>query len=282
MHISLDCIPCIINSFRRLLKTGMLPEKAHEASMRQLLTFLANVDYHQSPPALGRIMHRMIRAELQNPDPYREIKAKHNRMMLEMYLDFKEMVNMASDPFDMAMRLAIAGNVIDFGPQYQLDVMETIERVVHAELAIDDSLKLKNDLQTAKTVMYIGDNCGEIVLDKLFMEEIKHRNLYFVVRGGPTINDATIADAQYVGIDKLAKIITTGDDAPGAVWETSSDEFKQIFQKADVIISKGQGNLEGLLEVNQNIYFLLITKCPLISKHIGVPEHSFVVFRKIF
>jgi uncharacterized protein with ATP-grasp and redox domains len=245
MNISLDCIPCIVSNLLNLLKTGILPEDAREPVMRRLLVFLSEADYQQSPPVLGREIHRMIRQELNNPDPYLEIKNKYNRMILDIYSDFKKMVITAEDPFDTAMRLAIAGNVIDFGSQHQFEVMETINRVINAHIATDDSQKLKEDLESAKSILYIGDNCGEIVLDRLFIETIKITNTYFAVRSGPVINDITIDDALMVGMDKIAKIITTGDNSPGAVWETTSNEFKQIFNKADVIISKGQGNLEG-------------------------------------
>ncbi len=279
MNVTLDCIPCIVNSFLRLLKTGVLREEEREPGMRRLLNLLAEADYGQSPPALSREMHRMIRRVLNNPDPYRNIKDKYNRMMLDLYPDFKKMVDNADEPFDMAMRLAVAGNVIDFGPQRQLDVMETINAVVHAKLAVDDSSQLKKDLSSADTVLYIGDNCGEIVLDKLFIETIDHRNVCFAARGGPVINDVTMRDAQAVGMDRLPELITTGDDAPGAVWETTSDEFQQVFKQADVVIAKGQGNLEGLLEVEQNIYFLLVVKCDLIADHLGVKTGDFVVKR---
>ena len=277
MNISLDCIPCIVNSFLRLLKSGILPDAEKEPAMRHLLDFLAKADYHQSPPALGREMHRVIREVLKNPDPYKEIKKKYNRMMLDLYNNFKNMVQKADDSFDMAMRLAIAGNVIDFGPQHQLDVMDTINRVVHAELAIDDSPQLRRDLQRASTILYVGDNCGEIVLDKLFIETMNHPNVYFAVRGRPVINDATIEDAKEVEMDKVAKIITTGDDAPGAVWETASEKFKNYFLNADVVISKGQGNLEGLIDVKHNIYFLLVTKCDLIASRVGARTGDFIV-----
>jgi uncharacterized protein with ATP-grasp and redox domains len=177
----------------------------------------------------------------------------------------------------MALRLAIAADVIDFGPEHQLDFMETINRAVHAEFAIDDSHALRKDLEKAKSVLYIGDNCGEIVLDKLFLKIIRHPNVCFVVRGSPILNDATVADAALVKMEEVAKVITTGDDAPGVVWETASDEFKRHWHQADVIIAKGQGNLEGLMEISQNIYFLLITKCDVIAKHIGVKVGDFVV-----
>jgi damage-control phosphatase, subfamily I len=277
MNISLDCIPCIVNSFLRLLQSGILPDAEKEPAMRRLLDFLARADYRQSPPALGREMHRMIREVLKNPDPYKEIKEKFNTMMLGFYDDFKKMVQQADDPFDMAMRLAIAGNVIDFGPQHQLDVMDTIQRVVHADLAIDDSPQLRRDVQAASTVLYVGDNCGEIVTDKLFIEIMNHPNIYFAVRGSPAINDVTVDDATTIGMDQWANIVTTGDDAPGAVWETASDDFRKLFLTADVVIAKGQGNLEGLIDVKHTIYFLLVTKCDLIANRVGAKTGDFIV-----
>jgi uncharacterized protein with ATP-grasp and redox domains len=277
MNIALDCIPCIVNSFFRLLKSGIVPDAEQEPAMRRLLDFLSRADYHQSPPALGREMHCMIREVLKNPDPYKAIKDKFNTMMLGLYDDFQNMVQQADDPFDMAMRLSIAGNVIDFGPQRQLDIMDTIQRVVHADLAIDDSRQLRRDVDAASTVLYVGDNCGEIVTDKLFIEALNHPSVYFAVRGGPVLNDATVADAQRVGMDHVAHIVTTGDDAPGAVWETASDDFKKVFLAADVVIAKGQGNLEGLIDVKHNIYFLLVIKCDLIAHQVGAKTGDFIV-----
>ncbi len=257
----------------------MIPEKDKEPLMRKLLAFLAEADYTLSPPVLGREMHRMIRQQLNIPDPYRDIKEKYNRMMLDRFPEFEKKVEQAKDPFDSAMRLAIAGNVIDFGARRQLDIMETINRVMYAQFAIDDSRQLRRDLRDAHTLLYIGDNCGEIVLDKLFLQYLHVPELYFAVRGGPIINDITFEDARMVGIDRVAKVISTGDDSPGVVWETSSEEFKQVFNKADVIISKGQGNLEGLIDIPQNIYFLLVVKCALIGSRFGVKEGQFVVKR---
>jgi uncharacterized protein with ATP-grasp and redox domains len=277
MNISLGCIPCIVNSFLRLLKSGILPDAEKEPAMRRLLDFLARADYRQSPPALGREMHRMIREVLKDPDPYKEIKEKFNTMMLGYYDDFKKMVRQADDPFDMAMRLAIAGNVIDFGPQYQLDVMDTIQRVVHTDFAIDDTAQLRRDVHDASTVLYVGDNCGEIVMDKLFIEVMNHPTVYFAVRGAPVINDVTVDDAIQIGMNQWANVVTTGDDAPGAVWETASDDFKKLFFMADVVIAKGHGNLEGLIDVKHNIYFLLVTKCDLIANRVGAKTGDFIV-----
>jgi len=278
MNTQYECIPCIVNSYLRLAETGVIPESRKEEILRQLLRFLSQVEYNHSPPILGRMLHRLVRELLHNPDPYQSVKEKYNRMMLEMYSSFEDLVNRSKDPFDTAMRLAIAGNVVDFGSQYQFDVLDTINRVMGAELAIDNSLQLRQDLKHATTLLYIGDNCGEIVLDKLFLESINLPKMCFVVRDSPVINDTTMKDANMTGMVKLAKVITTGDDSPGAVWESTSSEFKDHFINADVIISKGQGNLEGLIDVHHdNIYFLLVTKCELIAKRIGTRKGEFVI-----
>jgi len=264
----------------RLVKTGVIPEALQEPILRRLLRLLSMIEYNQSPPIIGRKMHRLIRELLKNTDPYRQIKEKYNRMMLELYSDFEKLIEESENPLDTAMRLAIAGNVIDFGSQYQLDVMDTINRVMGAKLAIDDSGHLRHDLNQANSLLYIGDNCGEIVLDKLFLETIDLPEMYFVVRDRPVINDVTFHDAEMTGMEKIAKVITTGDDAPGAVWESASKEFKDIFNNADVIISKGQGNLEGLIDIpHNNIFFLLVTKCDFIAERVGTRKGEFIVKR---
>ena len=278
MKTHLECLPCTVNSYLRLADTGVIPEEKKEALMRQLLSFLSEVDYKHSPPEMGAELHRMIRKSLQNPDPYLKIKKEYNQMMLDLYPSFTEMVEKSHKPFDTAMRLAIGGNVIDFGAKYQFDVMETIHKAMDSELAIDDSAKLQQALGNAQSVLYIGDNCGEIVLDKIFLEHLDVPEKIFVVRGAPIINDITLDDARMVGMEKVARVVSTGDDSPGAVWERSSEEFRSLFNKADVVISKGQGNLEGLIErKHKNLYYLLVTKCELIAERIGTRKGGFVV-----
>ena len=278
MKTQFECIPCIINSYLKLVETSVIPEPQQEVILRKVLQYLSTVDYDQSPPMLGRALQRMIRESLQDPDPYHQIKQHYNQKMMDLYSSFKEIVERSEDPFDTAMRMAIAGNVIDFGAKYQFDIMDSINRVKESELAIDDSSKLRHDLKHANTLLYIGDNCGEIVFDKLFLETMNVPQKYFVVRESPVINDITLEDAKMTGIDKIATILTTGDDSPGAVWESASKDFRDHFNNADVIISKGQGNLEGLIDVPHNhVYFLLVTKCDLIGEKIGTRKGDFVV-----
>jgi uncharacterized protein with ATP-grasp and redox domains len=154
----------------------------------------------------------------------------------------------------------------------------TIDKVLNSDFAIDDSLELKRALSEAKTVLYLGDNCGELVFDKLFIETIMHPNLIYAVRGEPVINDVTLEDACYVGMDRVADLVSNGYDAPSTLLEHCSPEFLEVFNRADVIISKGQGNLEGLLgKTDKEVYFLLMVKCEVIADALGVKKGGFVV-----
>jgi uncharacterized protein with ATP-grasp and redox domains len=243
-----------------------------------MLNVFATFDFNLSPPVLGCKMHALIRESINNPDPYHRIKEEYNKMMMDLNAKFERLIDKSKDPFGTAMRLAIAGNVIDFGSQHQLDIMETINRVMDADFAIDHSPQLRVDLEQADSLLYIGDNCGEIVLDKLFLSLLDVPLKYFAVRESPIINDVTFEDAILTGIDKVARVITTGDNSPGAVWESTSEQFQRVFKNADVIISKGQGNLEGLMDVtHDSIYFLLVTKCDLIAKRVGTKKEEFIV-----
>lgn len=277
IKLTYDCIPCAIGSLITLFKKGLVPTEKQEQAIRALLEYLSKIDYNQSPPKLGRDMHRMIRQVLNNPDPYYEIKRQFNRLMLDNYPELKKIVKKADDPFQMAVRFAIAGNVIDFGPNKPFDINQTLEQAKSIVLAIDDSEALQHAISQSKILLYLGDNAGEIVMDRIFLETIQHPNVYFAVRGAPIINDALMEDAKLVGIDKIAHLITNGDDAPGTILETTSAEFRDIFDRADLLISKGQGNYEGLNSVDRNIFFILMTKCDHVANHLGVKKGDFVV-----
>jgi len=280
MEFDLDCIPCFINSLLRLGREAGVPAAQQEALMRRLLVAMAAAPYERCPAALGRDLHRLIRDQLNDPDPYRQIKLKSNQQMLELVPRLRQIIAESEQPLQTALRLAMAGNVIDFGVDHGLGIMDTIERVLHARLACDDSAELLADLQSAESILYIGDNCGEIVLDKLFLETLNHPNVTFVVRSSPVINDATLVEANEVGIDRHARLLTTGEDAPGAIWESSSNEFRAAVAAADVVVSKGQGNLEGLMNAPREITFVLVVKCDLIGANLGVKKGDFVIKKR--
>ena len=216
MNIQLECIPCTLNSYLRLANTGVIPESQQEAIFRRMLHLFATIDFNHSLPVLGCKMHALIRESINNPDPYHRIKEESNHMMMDLYPKFEGLINGSEDPFDKAMRLAIAGNVIDFGSQHQLDIMETINRVMDAKLACDHSRQLRVDLEQADSLLYIGDNCGEIVLDKLFLSILNVPLKYFAVRDSTIINDVTHESIYFLLITKcdlIAKRLGTEKEA---------------------------------------------------------------------
>lgn len=274
---SYDCINCAIGSLITLFDKGLISDEHKDEAMRKLLQHLSTANYLQSPVHLGKSMHRTIRNVLNNPDPYREIKKESNATLMDYYPVFKHEVLTDADPFQLALRMALAGNIIDFGPNHRFDWKKTMDRARSTHPAIDHSAHLKEALKNTETLLYIGDNAGEIVMDRILLETIDHSNTFFAVRGSPIINDITIQDATDVGIDKIATIISNGDDAPGILLDSASAEFREIFERADLIISKGQGNFEGLVGCGKNIYYLLIAKCDHVAEFLDVKKGDFIL-----
>lgn len=214
-------------------------------------------------------------------DPYGEIKKRYNRMLLEEEEELRLSVKRLEDPLCGALRLAAAGNQIDFAGSREVRfVMEEVYRRMNGTLAVDDSGQLFEDLKDAKSVLYIGDNCGEIVLDKLFIEEIRKQypdlSITYGVRGKPIVNDVTILDARMTGMERVAEVIENGSGALGTVLTDTSLQFplqfRNVFERADVIISKGQGNFESLSEcTDKNIYHLMMVKCERIAGILKAP-----------
>jgi uncharacterized protein with ATP-grasp and redox domains len=230
-------------------------------------------------PDCARDVHGLYRKYIKNDDPFREVKRKSNDTVMQMSGELEQTIKNSDDPFTTALKLAIAGNIIDFAVNDNCDLQGTIEKVLNSDFAVDHSAKLREELKKAGKVLYIGDNAGEIVFDKLFIREIAHHDLTYSVRGAPVINDATMEDAEYTGLTSMVKVISSEYDAPSTILEKSGEEFRTHFEKADVIISKGQGNLEGLIgETDPRIFFLLMVKCEVMAEFMNTGTGSYVVW----
>jgi len=278
MKTHFDCITCMINGLIGLFKQGLIEEKYHEIVIKEVLTYYANIDYSESPLLTNRNLHRVIRKIANNPDPYKKLKDNMNKEAVKYCEKYRDFVLKSDNPLDKALRLAVAGNIIDFGPGHSIEIEKTIEKILNEDFAVDDSRELFNDIKKAKNILYLGDNTVEIVFDRFFLEVIGRSDITFVVRNSPILNDATMEDVKFFGIDKLVNVMTNGDDAPGTLLEYTSPEFKEIFDKADLIISKGQGNFEGLSEVTgKNIYFLLMIKCHIVAEDLGLKKGDYIV-----
>ncbi|MCK4385386.1 MAG: DUF89 family protein [candidate division Zixibacteria bacterium] len=280
MRTYLECIPCIIEQTIKTARELTQDWEKREILLQKVLETLSNISYNQSPPYLGRETHRVIRRILDNPDPYLKLKREFNQVGKELFPRLQERVNHSKYPFADAVRLAIAGNIIDFGPQRHFELRKTIEEALLKKPAIDHTESLREDIEKASTILYLGDNAGETFFDRILIEKMPPKEIYYGVRGSPVINDATSEDAYWAGLDKVAKIISNGSDAPGTILEDCSDEFKNIFDRSDLVIAKGHGNYETLNEIKgKKLYFLLMVKCEIVARDVGCSEGDFVVKR---
>ncbi len=273
------CYFCHAKAFELLLERHHIPLEKRKPLTKQFFKMVSEFPDKATAPELTREVHALLRQAAGSKDLYEEEKRSGNERLLNLYPKLRNMVKNSEDPFDTALRLSIGGNIIDFGPTQNFDLDGTLKRVLDTPLAIDHSGLLKEKVRTAKDILYLGDNTGEIVLDKLFLETIGHPNVTFVVRERPILNDATMDDALKVGIDKVAaRIMTNGDDAPSTILHRTSREFNEKFNSADLIISKGMGNLEGLIDVKrENLFFVLIVKCTHMAALLGAQKGDFIV-----
>jgi damage-control phosphatase, subfamily I len=273
------CFFCFTRAFEKLLEKESISDEAKSSFTLDMISLYQNKRGDFSSPLFSRELHHILRSYTHNDDPYKEAKKKHNDQSLSMLPELRKIIQQSGDHFATALRLSIAGNIIDFAASDNFDLQVTIDKALVSDFAIDHSEQLRDKIERAKNILYLGDNAGEIVFDKLLIRSINHPDVTFAARGGPVINDATTEDAEYVGMKEVANVISNGFDAPSTIPDKCSPEFQKYFKEADLIISKGQGNLEGLFPLNDDrIFFLLMVKCDVIAEFLKVRKGSFVVF----
>lgn len=274
-------MPCFVRQALDSVRLVTDDEEVHERLLREVLRATSEMNLRQSPPVMGQRIHRLIRSLTHQPDPYREIKHRHNRLALELYPKLRAIVRNSDHPLETTLRLAIAGNVIDLGANARLDesrVSEGIERALSAPLN-GDVRAFAEAVSSARIILYLADNAGEIAFDRLLLEQMPVEKVTLAVRGAPAINDATMVDAQTAGIPGLVEVIDNGSDAPGTILNDCSAEFRWRFDHADLIIAKGQGNYETLNDADKDIFFLLKAKCPVIARDLACPVGSLILRR---
>ncbi|MBW2093512.1 MAG: DUF89 family protein [Deltaproteobacteria bacterium] len=276
MKTYLDCFPCFLSQALRAARIATDDEKKIKQVLDAVGMMLKDIPLESTPPESGRLIYRKVSEVTGILDPYKKIKAESTEKALALYPSLKSLVQKSDNRLLTAARIAIAGNVIDFGANWNFDLEAEIKEILKKEFAIGDFHTFQNSLDEAGEVLYIGDNAGECVFDRILIEEIK-KPVVYVVRDAPIINDATYDDAVAAGIERVATILSSGTDGPGTILETCSAEFLSVYHSAECIISKGQGNYEALSNENRPLFFLLKTKCPVIAKDIGVEEGSIIL-----
>jgi uncharacterized protein with ATP-grasp and redox domains len=242
---------------------------------------MSGMDMSLPPPFMGQIIHRELRRLTGVEDPYLEAKQRFNRLAGQRLDALRRQVAGAADPLALAARIAIAGNIIDFGLNGSLteaQVHQALDQALTQSL-LGDWDGFSAAMTNAQRILYLADNAGEIFFDRLLIEQLPMDRVTLAVRGKPILNDATRDDARAAGLHELVHVIDNGSDAPGTILADCSGEFIQAFFSADMIIAKGQGNFETLSDEIAPLFFLFKAKCPVIAAHAGVEQGSLVVQR---
>ncbi|RLC48592.1 MAG: hypothetical protein DRI23_10300 [Candidatus Cloacimonadota bacterium] len=276
MRTYLDCIPCFMNQALRAGRIATNDEQKIKKLLDEVGMLIQKIPMENTPPETGALIYKKVSEITGNNDPYQKIKEKNIEHAMHLYPELKQKVKKSDDSLLTAIRLAVAGNVIDLGVDKEFNIVKDIETILHQEFAIFDYELFKQELNNAKEILYIGDNAGEAVFDKILIEELG-KPVTFVVREIPVINDITSKEAKIIGIDKVAKIVSSGTTAPGTILEICNKDFIQRINEADMTISKGQGNYAGLSGINRSIFFLLKTKCPVIARNLDVKENDIIL-----
>lgn len=268
MKLQFECVPCYVRQALDAAKLATDDREIHENLLRKALTVASEFDINDSGFVLQAKIKKILEEMLPAVDPYKNVKKKFNNIALGLRDELKSIIRNSEDPFETSLRISLAGNIIDFGPATTVNkkiIEEAIKKSLSQKLDSRKVALLKKEIENAEKILFIGDNAGEIVLDKIFMENLPYEKITYAVRGGPALNDATIEDAKMVGMVDYVRVITTGLDMPAAILPLCSEEFVSEYKKSDLIISKGQGNYEALCEEDNNIFFLLKIKCPLVA-----------------
>lgn len=280
MKTYLDCYPCFLRQALEAARTNGADETGQRTVLNQVMRILEDVDLATTPPEIGYRVHDVVRTTLQVGDPYRTIKAESTRRALALYEHLKMQIEAAADPLEVAVRLAIGGNIIDYGPPGAPADLAALQAAANAALertlVINHLAAFRSRLADTEHILYLADNAGETVFDRVLIETLARPAIY-VVKGGPILNDALREDALAAGLDRVAAIMDNGADAPGTILDRCSAALRERFDKASLVIAKGQANYETLSDCDREVFFLLQVKCPVIAHHVGVPVGSMVI-----
>ncbi len=276
MKTYLACIPCFMQQAYRTAKLATDDDQKIKTVLDSVGDMIKTVSMENTPPETGNLIYHKIREVTHNYDPYKEIKQRNIQEALDLYPELKDLVKKSDDPLLTAIRIAVAGNVIDLGVNKKFDIKEDIQKILKQKFAAFDYIAFKEHLNKAKSILYLGDNAGESVFDRILIEQIG-KPATFVVREVPVINDCIIDDARASGLNEVAEIISSGSTAPATILNLCNNDFLNRFEKADIVISKGQGNYEGLSQVKRSVFFMLKAKCKVIANDLEVKENDIVL-----
>ncbi|MHA1596732.1 MAG: damage-control phosphatase ARMT1 family protein [Candidatus Asgardarchaeia archaeon] len=280
MKVSIECVPCTLRQLMEYSKEATDDLKVQEKVLREFMKELLKVDWEMETFDMAYLSKRILEKVTGVYDPFKRKKREFNRRALELIPKVREKIVMSDDKLEAAIRLAVAGNVIDLAPGKDFNVERTVDEVMNVEFKVYHYDELKDDIERARKVIYLCDNTGEIVFDKVVISMLRDmgKEVICYVRNIPIINDATVEDALEVGLDEVAEIRSadlTNDTEEGK----RLDDLKSVLKDAEVVISKGQGNFEMLYGVEGNIYFLFRVKCTLAARYLGLSVGDYLILK---
>lgn len=270
MKIDEACVGCIINQSIKVanaIKADALLSKQLTSSVESMSKTFS---FEQTPPEIAADVYEIMAEIAHKKDLYDEVKELSTKKALTFIPELKERVQNSENKLLTATKIAVAGNVIDLAAEVEFDLHEELENIFHIDFAHNDFAKLKEQLEKAQTILVIGDNVGEHIFDRLFIETLQElypsKEFSYMVRGNPIINDVTMAEAKEAGFDELCNLVDSGVNTPGFTYSRATKESQQLFDNVDLIISKGMGNYECMSPSHRdNICFLLKVKCNVVA-----------------
>ncbi|MGM0502928.1 MAG: damage-control phosphatase ARMT1 family protein [Bacillota bacterium] len=280
MRLEYECLPCI---FRQTLEAGRkvtTDDDLIKEIIDQYAALIREINTEEiTGPTLVAKSQQIVKDTVGVSDPYLEFKKKHMQLAQDLYPKVETIVTDAADSLFAALIMSAMGNAIDAGISLDIDVAASIKSAVDNGFVVSDFNFFEEQLEQAEEVLIIGDNSGEAVFDQLLIQELKKQDVevIYAYRDEPVLNDVTINEVQEIGIDKLAdRVLSSGCHTPGTVLTDISVEFKEVYQAADIVISKGQGNYEALSEAEREIFFLLKAKCEIVANLLDVAEGDLI------
>lgn len=280
MKIFSDCLPCMLRQVLEAAHMATDDPILHERIMDAAIEILAKHRQYGCAPELCEAMHSTVKRHTDIDDPYAQIKSRDIAEAIKLEPIIRAFVSRGDDLLLNLLKVSATGNVMDSALYNNLNIAECVLEELEKPFSICDKDAFVKDIWGAKTILILGDNAGEVVFDTFLVDHLsRDYNIIYAVRDAPIINDATIEDVRKTNIGKHSEVISSGCGMPGTVIEFCSEEFQEIFQRADSVISKGQGNFEALSQATRPIYFLLKAKCYRIATALDVEVDAYVFKR---
>lgn len=274
MKSDLECLVCLLKQALNTVKLVTRDKLVQREVINRVSDWIKEADLENSPADISTKVYKIVSEITGNKDPYKEIKKKTNEEALKFLPYLNKIMSRAENKLDAALHIAVAGNIIDLGIGHDYDLKRDVKQVIKTRFAINDISAFSQELKSGVRLLFLGDNSGEIVFDRILIEYLLSCdiNIVYVVKSGPIINDALLEDAEIAGITKLVPVIETGSDDIGVNFRNTDNRFKKEYKNADIILAKGHGNFETLSNRSDNIYFLLKAKCNVVAAELEIKK----------